>query len=256
MGYCQECGAALEPSALYCGNCGHPIALPSSPPKVNETDTPTRPGYYPDPFHPDQRRLWNNGWKANTLPNPPVDRGSIARSSAAPPAKSSEEPQTGWRPSTQLPSTRQLPPKKVGASKVPNNERGSSAVKWVFGGIGVLVIVLVFVGCSQGSRHGNNSADEGSTSDNGVVLLSSCERAMSAAANVPLSQTNDDEFAVTLRSCATVAEWRDALLRFPEAAGMTSMTSADVPPVLSAACYFAPTTDVCTEAVSTGYVKR
>nr|AGU09707.1 Protein of unknown function DUF2510 [uncultured organism] len=87
-----------------------------------------------------------------------------------------------------------------------------------------------------------------------VPVPSACEQAMAAAAAVPLSRTNDAEFATTLRSCGSVAEWEAALIRYPKATGLTSVTRADVPLYLSAACYFVPSSSICLEAERTGYI--
>lgn len=86
--------------------------------------------------------------------------------------------------------------------------------------------------------------------------LSPCNQAMAAAAAVPLSRTNDDEFATTLSSCGSVAEWESALIRYPKAAGLTSVSHADVPLYLSAACYFGPSSNVCLEAERSGFINQ
>jgi hypothetical protein len=77
---------------------------------------------------------------------------------------------------------------------------------------------------------------------------------MAAAAAVPLSRTNDAEFTVTLSSCGSVSEWVDAFLRHPDAAGVTNLRRSDAPLYLTVACGFGPTTLVCKEGYSTGYI--
>ena len=50
---------------------------------------------------------------------------------------------------------------------------------------------------------------------------------MAEAADVPLSRTNDAEFQVTVNACSTVLDWSEALVSYPSALGMTSVTHAD-----------------------------
>jgi len=85
-----------------------------------------------------------------------------------------------------------------------------------------------------------------------VVL--SCDAAMADAASVSASETNDREFAVTARSCATADEWSAAFLRYPGAAGLSSVSASDVPVYLSVVCATNGSTALCRDAVATGVI--
>ena len=160
----------------------------------------------------------------------------------------------------------QLPREGVGEASV--SLRYNPLFRWALVGIVGVVFVLTFVACIQGGRADTDADAEGQETSSSYSAGRSelhndndsssneaaCDSAMSAAAAVPLSQTNDAEFAVTLQACESVSDWSDAFVRYPNAAGLTRASAADVPIYLSVACGLVPTSPVCREAYSSGYI--
>lgn len=60
------------------------------------------------------------------------------------------------------------------------------------------------------------------------TAVSQCELDFQEAAAVPLSETNDDILAKTLRSCTSVPEWKSMLKNYPLVLGVSSVTQQEV----------------------------
>lgn len=101
-------------------------------------------------------------------------------------------------------------------------------------------------------------AKTGTPSFKTVVVGSACNTAMSNAARVPLSQTNDAEFIATSTACSTMDEWASALRANPKALGVTSLTGSDIYYSLIATCSNAvaagASAPMCAEADAAGYL--
>lgn len=130
----------------------------------------------------------------------------------------------------------------------------------------LLAIVAITVGCASTSPSAGrtviletNPEPPSAMADNGsfatVPISEACDDAMADAAAVPLSQINDDEFAVTVNDCLTADEWASALYRYPDALGLTNLTDFDVKITLETVCWNSPNTPAaCADAIIKGHI--
>ena len=109
----------------------------------------------------------------------------------------------------------------------------AAGVKRVSIAISIVLVSLSLAGCYQAPTVAAPTP-EGSSTALGIQdppvtdpQQAACRTAMSEAADVPLSRTNDAEFQVTVKACSTVLDWSEALVSYPSALGMTSVTHAD-----------------------------
>jgi hypothetical protein len=91
-GYCQNCGAPLEPNVRFCGACGYPVAASpaAAPPSANQAEVPPPPWEVP----------------------PAQAAGSPAEPSSPPPPFAGTPPTYGGSPAAPPPGASYTPPKK------------------------------------------------------------------------------------------------------------------------------------------------
>lgn len=83
-------------------------------------------------------------------------------------------------------------------------------------------------------------------------LSETCAAAGAVAANVDLAETNDAEVREMLTACASVAEFHDALLAYPNIIGIDMTREETESWVLTPLCETNATTPVCIDLAAVG----
>ena len=85
-----------------------------------------------------------------------------------------------------------------------------------------------------------------------------CEQSFVDAASVPFDQSNAVEFAATLDTCDTVANWGTMLQKYPAVGAVPEITDVEIPIYLKLACSGLDDAGkgnaICDEARASGFI--
>lgn len=162
------------------------------------------------------------------------------------------EPTWAERTGENQPESNPVPPPSTPGSPKSNNGCEGGCLLIVIVIVVISVVSPLFKGCLREPAHDEVVATQPTSSS--PAGTDPCDEAMSAAAAVPLAETNDAEVGETLRVCDSYDAWASALRSHPDVIGLSNLTETDISVVLQTACPSSPTSAVCTDANSQGLI--
>lgn len=215
-------------------------------------------GWYLRSSEPDREYEWDGEWwtgastagrvAAADLTTPPADWYFDADDAQAPASYWDGTAFTNQEERSAAPRSSPTDGADIWHPSTARERIRESGLLWI-GLVTLIIIGLVSVGVISGTS-GNSGSASPNDPDSARPTLSSCERSLAAAAQVPVDQDANSELVRTASDCRSVTEWVEAARKFPEAMGQTSAANIDPVYDLAGICGLARTAPVCQDAIA------